>query len=61
MNAIMTGNPNLGLPTGMSGPGAGMGGAGSTGAPPRGGGNRAMEVSREEMEAIQRLQTLGFS
>ena len=71
MNAIMTGNPNMGLPLGamgamggagmgggaMGGPGgAGMGGGG----PPRGGG-RALEVTREEMEAIQRLQTLGFS
>ena len=56
MNAVFTGNPNLGLPVGGAGPQGGM--PGMPGMP--GGGQRpppnAISVNREEMEAIQRLQ-----
>jgi len=56
MNAVFTGNPNLGLPVGGAGPQGGM--PGMAGMP--GGGQRpppnAISVNREEMEAIQRLQ-----
>lgn len=58
MNAIMTGNPNIGLPTNLGGPGpmgAGAGPAAPHGAPH----NNAVEVNRDEMEAIRRLQALG--
>ena len=67
MNAVFTGNPNLGLPVGGAGGagGAGMpggmpgmpGGAGRGQGPP----SNAIQVNREELEAIQRLQQLGFS
>jgi hypothetical protein len=69
MNAVFTGNPNLGLPTGAGGagmPGGGMGGAGMPGAgagagqQPRAPGN-VMQVTPEQLAAIERLQSLGFS
>lgn len=65
MNAVFTGNPNLGLPTMAGGAGAGAmpgmpgAGAGQTGRPrpPPG----SIQVTPEEMQAIQRLMSLGFS
>lgn len=57
MNLILGGDPNAGLPAGAGGAGAGgHGGHGHGGANPPG----TIRVSQEEMDAINRLTSLGF-
>lgn len=70
MNMIMGGNPNIGggMP-GMAGGMPPMGGAGAGAGAPRGGQGQQprapapgqIQVTQQEMEAIQRLESLGFS
>lgn len=54
MNLILGGDPNAGLGPG-AGAGAGAGGSGPGANPPG-----TIRVTQEEMDAIQRLQNLGF-
>ncbi len=53
MNLILGGNPNVGL-DGAGGAGAGAGGPGQQNPP------GTLRVTQEEMEAINRLTSLGF-
>jgi UV excision repair protein RAD23 len=53
MNLILGGDPSAGLPA-MGGAGAGAGGHGGANQP------GTLRVSQEEMEAINRLTSLGF-
>jgi len=55
MNLILGGDPNVGLNMGGGGAG-GMGGAGRAGGQPPG----TIRVTQEELDAITRLQSLGF-
>ena len=56
MNLILGGDPSAGLPLGGGAGGAGHGHGGAGGANPPG----TIRVSQEEMDAINRLTSLGF-
>lgn len=60
----MNGSPNMpGMPAGPGGPGgpAGAGGPGAQAPAQRPPSNNAIQVNPQQMEAIQRLMSLGFS
>lgn len=65
MNLVMSGNPMAGMQAGAGGAGMGaMGGMGGGARPqgqPRPNVPGAIQVSAQELEAIQRLQSFGFS